>query len=1435
MSELTIEEVGRSLSQPRLNKDTLVKLLKQAESALSVLNQDSQLQSQLAPLCKSLSKNDLLHHKDKDVRLLIGVCCSEVMRVLAPEPPFSDTILKEIFRLFIGIFNDLGDTKSPYLPRRMKIIENAATLKCYVILLDIGCEDLVLELFKTFFSVLSQGHQNNVFYAMLSIMTQLLDEKISQSLVDVILRNLVREGKGKPYELASLVVKNFEDKLEPFIRSSMSSCLRSGNSSGKVFGKIHHRIILEVFRCSPRILFSVIPNLINELVSDHVDVRVEAVRLIGELVSLSKFRLGKDYPMIFVEFLERFSDESMQVRIAAVECVRSCIFSDPSGGEESIVLNAIEGRLLDAEDKVRIQAVSTVCELAKLSIQSFPSEVVLRATERLRDRKISVRKNVLHSLLDLYRFYCDECSKGIILINSCYEQIPCNVLLLCFDKDTDAFRPKILELLFAQDLFPPSLSPEERASHWIAFYSLFIQPHIKVFSTILSQKKRLHSEMQTYLALRLQAKDHLSEEAQNKILSCFTKMSCHFPDASKAVELFHSLHRMKDKNIFKDLQDLCDESSTLVSAKSTRDSFLKKIGSKHQSNSFFKALSWKCSHSLLNCEIVQCIVEQLQTCIRNRETKDADSIFELLLAVSTTFPSFLKQSEVYLVDIFKLISDESNMTSDKCLLLLAKSCRHLSIKLSSDIYEYLERKCHEGTRAEAKYAIAVISSLVQPLDKTFTILYKIVKDALFDGCNVPTALQSLGQIAQYSPPTYDKYEKEFVPFIRNKVIVSDELVPACEESSSYEDGFCSLSCKYKIYGVKALVKSYLPEKSSDVRQQINEVFNILSGIILEEGIFKSIGKSEYDKPYLREVAAKSILKLATRWDSYISPKLFCLTILRAKDPASTVRISFMKKLYILLNENKLPNKYACAFALASMDSVGDIRNDAKRFMTEVLKKLGEKYLTSQRNSATEKEKLTNHPAYIVVYLVHVLVHLEDFPSDDSLDEGAYAEFSSPLIVLLKALLGSDILDGIENGVDSIALFLVGIFSAMLKAEDAIDNSSTPKLHKLAKIGFLATKELSKGCKMSSDSLVILLPSSYYKACKPESYAEENAYINIIDGSFVKRILQAHEISTQTSSELVVKTQSKAKTSRSSGSQNKPLDAGAPKTHSRKRTESSDRSDKNENNSQKDKVSSCGSGGANPVIVNSQCLTGTESGSVSRIENENPPVKKRNCMKTFQAGMENPNHSKDCIEKLGSGEGLVGRRIKVWDPFDMRYSCGTVRSFYSQNSCHEIVFDGGEKDLIILGDEKWEILEDTSALKDEDLSKFCPKDCSSKKTLGKNVSDPSKSRTLSNREACRIERSESSNSIGEAATQSNADESGKQCSSSDEALIHLKKKKVPSGQKSSKKGIGITIKLTQRMKAVNDKLLYIFLPKIFIALYDTLSISFSRFRKTCLKI
>lgn len=68
--------------------------LQQAESALSEFSQSSSLQDALHPLSKSLVQTTLLNHKDKDVKLLVAVCFIEVMRVLAPDPPFSDEILK---------------------------------------------------------------------------------------------------------------------------------------------------------------------------------------------------------------------------------------------------------------------------------------------------------------------------------------------------------------------------------------------------------------------------------------------------------------------------------------------------------------------------------------------------------------------------------------------------------------------------------------------------------------------------------------------------------------------------------------------------------------------------------------------------------------------------------------------------------------------------------------------------------------------------------------------------------------------------------------------------------------------------------------------------------------------------------------------------------------------------------------------------------------------------------------------------------------------------------------------------------------------------------------------------------------------------------------------------------------------------------------------
>ena len=59
---------------------------------------------------------------------------------------------KDIFILFLKTFKELSDTASPHFFRRVKVLETVARCKCCVIMLDVDCHDLVLEMFIIFFS-----------------------------------------------------------------------------------------------------------------------------------------------------------------------------------------------------------------------------------------------------------------------------------------------------------------------------------------------------------------------------------------------------------------------------------------------------------------------------------------------------------------------------------------------------------------------------------------------------------------------------------------------------------------------------------------------------------------------------------------------------------------------------------------------------------------------------------------------------------------------------------------------------------------------------------------------------------------------------------------------------------------------------------------------------------------------------------------------------------------------------------------------------------------------------------------------------------------------------------------------------------------------------------------------------------------------------------
>ncbi|KAA8538477.1 hypothetical protein F0562_027977 [Nyssa sinensis] len=1321
-----ISDIGKQLAAQKTcpKKDFIVKLLRQAVSAFPALDQLASLESAIKPLSDSLVKHGLLQHKDKDIRLLVAICCCEIIRILAPNPDFSDAVFRDIFRLFLSLFVELSDTTSPYFPRRVKVLETVAKLKFCVLMLDTGCEDLVFQMFKTFFSVVRENHPQSLISAMLSIMELILKEKVSQPLLDVILQNLLKDGKGTSpasSRLAASVIQNCAEELEP--------------------------------SCAPRMLFAVIPNLTQELLTDQVDVRIKAINLIGRLFALPGHHIAQEYRHLFIEFLKRFSDKSAEVRLSALLCAKAFYMANPSGTESLEILTALEGRLLDFDDKVRTEAVAVVCDLARSNLKLVPPELISRVIERLRDKKVSVRKKALQKLLEVYREYCTKCSGGTVSLSDHFEQIPCKILMLCYDKDCKEFRPQNMELVIAEDLFPAFLSIEERTTHWISLFSLFSPPHVKVLNTILAQKRRLQTEMQVYLALREKDEGNGSEEVQNRIKSSFAKMSASFPDPSKAEECFHKLHLLKDNGIFSALFQLLDE-LTINNAQATRDNFLRKIGDRHLHFGFLRLLSSKCLFNIFDSEHVRCILDHLSSDKFGNKNLEASSV-KLLLVIIGTFPSLLRGSET----LFRLLLSEEDIPfSDDLIQMLAKAGPHISIELS-DVYPFLERVCLEGTRGQSKHAVSAIAALIGTSEQLiFSELCKTLVDSLHSGENIPTVLQSLGCLAQHSVLAFETQAGEITQYIVEKIFHSTDIEISDAIGSFDETSECGISCKLKIFGLKALVKSFLPHRRTHLRLEINKLLDILSQMLQNGDVSDGTISCEIDKAHIRLAAAKSVLRLSKRWDLHISPQIFHFTILMARDSSSFVRRLFIDKIHKLLKEHALPSKYACAFAFAALDSPKDLQDDSLKYMAEFIREYSRDARVHQTSAM--QGGMMDYPVYIVVFLIHVLAHDSGFPPENCQDEEIYARFCSPLVFTLQALVNATFVDGDMDLINDVVSYLRSIFHAIKRAEDAANAQTTTKLHALAEFGISIINALDHSSISKSHSPgLILLPSSLYRVSLEENREQGNLHCLPQCENVIKRMVHCFEsLISQPANSLAKRRRKwqedgsqsdamKCATSNLAICKNVDLLRNGRRGQSEKsytRGKEMDETMKQEIHTrvrQKRDRSACPpesvglhnkfsiddepekvvSGKSEPILRKEQlpsCDSVTTRTSLTQKEGfisfaslkENDTVTKCNSTAEpsilVRANYIDPCSSKEAGEK---SQVLIGQRIKLWSPIDKCYYSGTVDGFDSRCDTHKITYDNGEVEVVSLESENWEtIIDDSLQEKDSDSlhSRYC---------------------------------------------------------------------------------------------------------------------------------
>ncbi|PUZ76524.1 hypothetical protein GQ55_1G298000 [Panicum hallii var. hallii] len=223
-----LREVGERLQAPPDEAEDLLKLLKEVEDCLLKVEQSppESTSNAIRPATEALVRKELMGHTDPNVRLAVASCISEITRITAPDAPYDDDAMRDVFSLIVGAFQHLDDIQNPFFGRRASILDTVAKVRSCVVMLDLECDDLINDMFHHFLRTVSSGHSDTVISCMETIMRLVIEESedVQPQIASCLLQNVRKEEKessSPSFELAERVIGSCREKLKPVFLQSL--------------------------------------------------------------------------------------------------------------------------------------------------------------------------------------------------------------------------------------------------------------------------------------------------------------------------------------------------------------------------------------------------------------------------------------------------------------------------------------------------------------------------------------------------------------------------------------------------------------------------------------------------------------------------------------------------------------------------------------------------------------------------------------------------------------------------------------------------------------------------------------------------------------------------------------------------------------------------------------------------------------------------------------------------------------------------------------------------------------------------------------------------------------------------------------------------------------------------------------------------------------
>ncbi|CCK69673.1 sister chromatid cohesion factor PDS5 KNAG_0C05750 [Huiozyma naganishii CBS 8797] len=818
--------VGSSLST-----DDLLSRLRALHEELATLGQNKIDLTSLDKYASDLVNRKLLKHKDGGVRAFVGCCLSDILRLYAPDAPYTDSNLTDIFKLFLYEFERLGNPENGYYIQQTYLLTKLLEYRSIVLIADLPTSNRLLEQLFSIFYDESKSFQPKL----LNVIGGTLGEALSE--FDAVPLNVLKlifnkfltynpkeipKGLGVStncgYELTLILCNVYSNRISRQLTSYYSEILyniskheEDGYSSNielvQATQKLH-KLVLRLWETVPDLVAAVIGFVYQELSSSNENVRKLATKLVGTLLTVdTDINFVETHKDTFNVWISKVADISTSVRVQWVETIIEILSSKEDVPTE--ISKGLGKTLIDVDSQVRRASVLVFC---KVNVEDIWKNI----------HETSVYSSLLHLTRERNREVRDLCIRTVAKF---YSESLENIKRTFENKDiwdiVDAIPTALFHLYYINDphinelvdgvlfeyLLPLEVQDSKRVERLLTVISHFDK---KAYSSFFAFNKR---QLQSSLAFSkyIEFSEYLNNDNSpasdgtdtievNTIKIKYHKtidwLAGSLADPAKATESLRILKTINDSRISYLLKTCVSNDTPMASLKNSFNELVNKLRDPALFRKYnipsvstvmpkelayqIKALLYRSSPLIYNVSNVKLFLDVSQ----NSESQSASLKRKLLDDISDVNPALFKDQVRTLINSIKACDltekdDQEVLALTETVKTLYKISKALQSQIDfddSELTSKLQEFVVNNFPTIAKYSVEILALAPNAENVLSAIKSSILPLEIANGKAFVSHIAVLMEIFKFHPHVLDDESTNIVSYLIKEVLLANQVV-----------------------------------------------------------------------------------------------------------------------------------------------------------------------------------------------------------------------------------------------------------------------------------------------------------------------------------------------------------------------------------------------------------------------------------------------------------------------------------------------------------------------------------------------------------------------------------------------------------------------------------------------------------------------------------